>query len=235
VTQLGPLLPHNSELTPEHKSELWWSPRDLDKIKRAAKLIAKGIRTRSYRKSSQTSSYANVVRTLYVDCCKNTTSATNNNHLEQWHSLGHSRRGLEHLSVPIPERQEMNGCVIGHVLHVQHYLNEKQIEDYNTRAQFMREASEYYSKTARVFAATLAAADAMAAFEEHQTPPVVYQVMDMCGDKLLVGGTSACLDEEQHPTKRMSNERRQSWPPKQEPSSPVAVDEPLLHLSFLWA
>jgi hypothetical protein len=131
-------------MPPEDKIKLWWSPHELTLISREAKLIAKGIRTRSYRKSNKPTSYARVVRQVYMECSETgSTSRTTTYNLQQWHSLGHSRRGLELYSVPIPERVQAKESVLRHVVvsMQRYYLNEKSIVDHDSRAKLIRVAS----------------------------------------------------------------------------------------------
>lgn len=175
VTQLGPQLPHFSEISSDERKKLWWSHEDLAELKSAAHAEACDIRSRasSAKNLDDPTSYSRVIQRLYLDCMvMNYPSPNTIGQLEQWSISSHSGRGLERISVPLMAREEECSGVVSHVLKVQALAEKHKFTDNEERARFkpllIQQASLEYSRTSQVLARAFAAADAFAALGERQ-------------------------------------------------------------------
>ena len=144
---------------------LWWQREDLKSIKSNAKSLSNAIFEQKTL-ASHHFGYKNVVQRTYAQCLhdKNLT-AEDKKGLFLWISKGHSRRGLERWSVPSVgrHRQSRRDNMVNGVLATQASLLHLHPGE---RAPLLREASEQFTLSSKLFAAAMGEADAYAASED---------------------------------------------------------------------
>ena len=136
---------------------LWFRNQELQDIRSRGKGLALEISTNPQMKDHYLS-YKNVIEGVYKKAIQGSLTSKPDKGLIVWVQHGHSRRGLERWSVPFVGiyRQERRNALVHSLLIVQRQL----LPD---KEGVLRQLSEHYSSPSKLFAQTMAAADAHAA------------------------------------------------------------------------
>jgi hypothetical protein len=164
-------------MSSQERKSVWYQPNENAMIKSAAKAVARSIREEhqgvassrhnrllSNSNNNTNSSYSRVIQQVYgkYHFMSKEPNKCDLNMFNMWVSVGHSRRGLEVLSVPgiAKDREKRRHQVIQDVIAT--YNKTSKSNDTSCLDVSVRAASEKLTLPAKKFALALGTADALA-------------------------------------------------------------------------
>lgn len=150
--------------------DMWYSSEDFTQFRISTKALASGIQYR-HSGTSEPASYTNTLSVTYESCCSrgsNKADRASLYYLARWFGVGPNRRGLEYLSSSKSIRVDRKARVsrsIAAVLDAQ----EEEYEDYESKAQHIRQLYEDIAAPALIFANRIATASELALCEDTKT------------------------------------------------------------------